>query len=204
MKFKQLSLAAALLLATPCIFAEKPDPVDNPPLQIREQNLDPSGWIAVHEQGTADVSISSSTELDVNVTNDTLDVSGSTVDVSGSTVSVDNFPAVQSVAMNGGELSSVTSLYSNEFYAAADEEIEYIFSGGPVYVTTIFINNRSSDEFWIKLFSSGSDFISIADFDGVIPIHHYSFTYPIPLERIWMRCTNESEGCGPWITIYGF
>jgi len=197
MKLIQSLLAAALLVASPLVFAEKPDPVDNPPLQIREQNLDPTGWIAVHEQGTADVSISSSTELDVHVTNDTLDVSGSTV-------SVDNFPAVQAVTMDAGELSSVTSHYSNEFYTTAGGEIEHIFSGGPVYATTIFINNRSSDEFWIKLFTSGSDFISIADFDGVIPIHHYSFTYPIPIERIWMRCTNESEGCGPWITIIGF
>jgi hypothetical protein len=197
MKLIQLLLAAAVLATSPFVFAEKPDPVENPPLQIREQNLDPSGWIAVHEQGTADVSISSSTELDVNVTNDTLDVSGSTI-------SVDNFPAVQPVTMDEGELSSVTSQYSSEFYTTAGDEIEHIFSGGPVYATTIFINNRSSDEFWIKLFTSGSDFISIADFDGVIPIHHYSFTYPIPIERIWMRCTNESEGCGPWITIIGF
>ena len=65
-------------------------------------------------------------------------------------------------------------------------------------------NNRTIDEFWVWLFTCGSDFISVADFDGVIPIHHYSFTYPVPIERIWMRSTNESDSRGPWITTIGF
>ena len=69
-----IATAVILLVSPNVIFAGKPDPsVPNPPLQVLEHNIDGNGWIAVHEQGTADV----------NVTGGSIDadVSGSTVDV---------------------------------------------------------------------------------------------------------------------------
>lgn len=66
---KILVLVVALLLVSPTVLAEKPDPnVPNPPLQVQEYNVDGDGYIAVHEQGIASVDIVDGVELDVNVT----------------------------------------------------------------------------------------------------------------------------------------
>jgi len=53
-----LLLVVILLLVSPAVLAEKPDPTaPNRPLQVKEFNVDGNGWIAVHEQGTADVNV---------------------------------------------------------------------------------------------------------------------------------------------------
>jgi hypothetical protein len=65
-------LATAVLLSG-IVAQAPPEPTLGPSQPVREQNLDSSGWIAVHEQGTSDV----------NVVNGSLDVSG-TVSVSNS------------------------------------------------------------------------------------------------------------------------
>ena len=57
------------MAATTWLFAESPpDPHPGATGPVREQNVDGSGYIAVHEQGVAAVDITNS-ELDVNVTN---------------------------------------------------------------------------------------------------------------------------------------
>jgi len=80
--------------------AAPPSPVPAPDMPVAEQNLDSSGYIAIHEQGTADV----------NVTGGNMTVGGTVaatqsgaweVDANqkGSwSVDVDNFPSVQPVS----------------------------------------------------------------------------------------------------------
>jgi hypothetical protein len=56
-------------------------PAGPPEQNVREQNLDTNGWIAVHEQGTANVNVTGTPN----------------VNVSGGTVDVGNLPQVQTV-----------------------------------------------------------------------------------------------------------
>jgi hypothetical protein len=81
---KRALIVAAGVVATMLIAgyvqagAAPPAPPDQ---KVREQNLDGSGWIAVHEQGTASVSITGTPG----------------VNVTGGTLNVGNLPAVQTV-----------------------------------------------------------------------------------------------------------
>jgi hypothetical protein len=72
------------------VAAQVPDPTPGTTQPVREQNLDGSGAIRVHEQGTADV----------NVTNGSLSIGGS--------VSVNNFPPTQNVFVTGGTLDAAS------------------------------------------------------------------------------------------------
>ena len=63
-KCQFLLVTPLLLLISAVVWAGKPDPVDNPPLQVREANVDADGWIAVHEQGVVDAEISNPTDND--------------------------------------------------------------------------------------------------------------------------------------------
>jgi len=109
------------------------------------------------------------------------------------------------VFVTEGTLSSV----SRAFHAEMDAE-----SGGgtwdhsfsvPIHATTIVIANRSEDEFDLTITTTlGGAVMHITDFDGVIPMHHYSFTYPVPINSLHLYCANESELCGPLLTIVGF
>jgi hypothetical protein len=139
-----VTLAVIAVLATGLIgtwaFSQVTDdvgaaPPPPSPQQVREQNLDGSGFIRVHEQGTANV----------NVTNGSLPVSG--------TVNVGNAPAVQDVnvvsmpAPTGGRLIDLGTMESNggtvvfpladvrdcgrmTFAATADESGSFVFNGG--------------------------------------------------------------------------
>lgn len=64
MKALQAFAAVMLLFSSAIVLAEKPDPVDNPPLQVREANIDTNGYIAVHEQGTVDVEVTNAVDQD--------------------------------------------------------------------------------------------------------------------------------------------
>ena len=65
-------LTAVLVLVSYSVVAgTKPDPVPNPPLQVREANVDTDGWIAVHEQGEVDVNVIGG-QFDGNVTIDSM------------------------------------------------------------------------------------------------------------------------------------
>lgn len=67
-KIAVVTMLAVGIVGSPVI-ADKPDPVNNPPLQVREANVDSDDWIAVHEQGVADVRVTEG-QIDVVITND--------------------------------------------------------------------------------------------------------------------------------------
>lgn len=207
MKLIQLLLAAALLIASPYVLAEKPDPnVPNPPLQVLEHNVDGNGWIAVHEQGTADVEIVGSTELDVNVTNDTIDVSGSTVEVS-------NFPDPQNVAVQGIVNTSIVPADAAELPSfSVDAGETAIVDFATINATTIVLwdNSVTGDndpEFQLSIRSpltGGGRLFKYAYDEGLNSIDVRSFTHPIPVSGIEIWCKNESLACTLDVAIIGF
>jgi hypothetical protein len=84
-----VGLIAGTMLVQP-VAATPPEPIPAPDMPVVEQNLDADGYIAVHEQGTADV----------NVVGGSMTVGGtvSANQVGDWSVDVDNFPAVQPVS----------------------------------------------------------------------------------------------------------
>ena len=68
MKTLMLFAAAMLIFVPYSVQAEPPDPTPGATKPVREQNLDANDWIAVHEQGEADVNIVNDQAIDVNVT----------------------------------------------------------------------------------------------------------------------------------------
>ena len=212
MKLFQILVAALLLASSAIVFAEKPDPVDNPPLQVREANLDATGYIAVHEQGTAKVDIQNS-ELDVHVNGGEIDatVTGGTVTVDNTAsnpvpVTVENQPAEQDVVVVGGEMTVPTKVWNGVFGMLAGDDAEtYMFSVGTIYATTIHVAD-GNDETLVEFFSPTTPDIAISfwDFDGAFIEHTHSFTYPIPINGVRVTCENESESCSWTISVWGF
>lgn len=207
MKLIHVVLVALLLAAASSLYAEKPDPnVPNPPIQVLEYNVDGNGWIAVHEQGTADVSISSSTELDVNVTNDTLDVSGSAVEIT-------NFPDPQNVAVQGMVDTSIVpadAVQLPSFSVDAGEHATVDFA--TVNATTIVLwdnsvtgDNDPEFQLWIRSpLTGGGSLFKYAYDEGLPSTDIRSFTHPIPVSGIEIWCKNESLACTLDIAIIGY
>ena len=208
MKLFQLLVAAMLLISSAIVLAEKPDPVDNPPLQVREANT-VNGWIAVHEQGTAKVDIQN-TELNVNVTGGEIEVTGGEIEINNTSsnpvpVNVENLPVEQAVVVNAGQLSPVTRVYYDTWSLAWDGSGQHCFAS-PINATTISINNFDSElnisfksplapDLWV---------LNFTDTDAEYALQTYSFTYPIPLSCVAVGCLNESDPCLVEITVFGF
>ena len=214
MKLFQVLVAALLLISSAIVLAEKPDPnLPNPPLAVRDANVDGNDWIRVHEQGVASVDIIDTEELDVHVTGGQVDttVTGGSITVDNTVsnavpVTVENQPVEQDVYVNGGEMSVVTTAYSNQFsIAAGDPAVEHTFSGGPIYATTIHAAD-GDDEAYIEFYSplTGGRVFAFWDPSGEFIEHTHSFTYPIPISGYRAACANESEACGFRITVIGF
>jgi len=194
------SLAAATLLGSILIGvqAEPPDPHNGASMPVRERNIDTNGWIAVHEQGIADV-----------------EVVGGTLDVTGS-VSVDNFPAVQSVTVNGGSmdvnvtggtldvnanLPSVTVIESDFVFVAAGEQTTFNF---PTVQATSISFGADEDEFYIQAFGPLGMVMGFANLDADRFVVTESFTYPVPIDSIVLSCENEQLACGVYVSVHGF
>lgn len=202
---KILIVAAVFLLVSPnVIFAAKPDPnVPNPPLQVLEHNVDASGWIAVHEQGTASVDIVDTEELDVNITNSELDVNITNPKL---LVDVDNLPTIQDVDVIGGELSPVTQFWTHYFSVTPDEVTQTIMFTSTIYATTINVSDLADEThvYFLSAQSPGANALLYLDGDAAIPFHTDSFTYPIPLEGVKVSCVNESDTCQVHVSVHGF
>ena len=92
------------------VLAVAPDPnVPNPPLTTMEANVDENGWIAVHEQGEADVNIVNEEAIDVNVTGGTVDA-----EITGGEVEVTNEVTVK---LADDEVVSVEVVANSSTYA---------------------------------------------------------------------------------------
>jgi hypothetical protein len=210
MKLFQSVLAILLLVTSTCVFAAKPDPVENPPLQIREQNLDPSNdAIRVSQQGIVEVDIQEGEELDVNVTNPTLDVSGSVVDTSGSTVSVDNIPqppyAVDAFIPPAGaaELPDMTGLEAGDTRSVDFPTI----NATTIAVWDSSVTGDGDPEFqlWIRSpLTGGGGLFKYAYDESLYSLDVRSFTHPVPVSGVEVWCKNESQNCTLGIAIIGY
>ena len=208
-------ITALLLISSPLWAGAKPDPVPNPPLQVREANVDGDGWIAVHEQGTANVEVQG--VADVYVTGGQIDaeITGGNVDVSGSTVSVDNFPATQDVNVTGGMIDALippATAYSNPNLGVLEAGDTVTVDFATVFATTIVIWDSSvtgdgDPEFqlWIRSpLNGGNSLFKYAYDETLYTIDMRSFTHPIPVSGVEVWCKNESADCTIGISIIGY
>ena len=214
MKSFQFLVAALLLVSSSVVLAEKPDPnVPNPPLQVQEYNVDADGYIAVHEQGTADVHVTGG-QIDATITGGSVTVDNTdsnpvpvTVGNTGSNpvpVTVEN--AEQDVYVVGGEMNVPTKVWNAVFgIKAGDDSVTYEFSVGTIYATTIHVAD-GNDETIVEFFSPMTPDVAFAfwDHDGAFIEHTHSFTYPIPINAVRVSCQNESESCSWTISVWGF
>jgi hypothetical protein len=211
MKLFQLLVAALLLASSASVFAEKPDPTENPPLQVREANTDTSGYIAVHEQGTADVNVTGGT-INANVTGGSITVDNTDanpVPIAGS-VGVNNFPGEQGVWVDGGNMSPVTKAYWDVWNIDAGEsQGPHYFSIGPILATTIHVSD-GDEETVVTFFSSSlhpdgnHQILTVFDNAGAAPDHFFTFPNPVEIDAVKVSCLNESETCSVGVTVVGF
>jgi len=110
MKLSQITVAAFIGVISAEILAAAPDPnVPNPPLNTMEANIDENGWIAVHEQGEADVKIVNEEAIDVNVIGGTVDAA-----ITGGEVEVTNEVTMK---LADGEVVSVEIIANSSTFA---------------------------------------------------------------------------------------
>jgi hypothetical protein len=175
--------------------AENPDPHPGAPLPVREQNLDANGWIAVHEQG----------EADVNITNGSLQVSGA--------VSVSNFPAAQDVNVTGGavgaSIAPATAAVVLEVTTDAGEEETFLFAD--VNATAIALwdsslagsNDPEANISVLSPLNSGGTVVYMSFEDGLDGFDIRTFPQPVPVSGIHVYCANESVHCTLRIAVIG-
>jgi hypothetical protein len=172
--------------------AAGPDPTPGPPLPVREQNLDASGFIRVHEQGVAKSEITNS-NLNVTLGNESLDVN------------VQNFPSTQDVQVVSGSttpqpVENVTQLIFN---VEDGESQELTFE--TINVTSILIIT-GDDEYELQAGSplTGSNLFIAYDPSGDDETRQITFDSPVPLNRMTLVCANESENCADAVLLTGF
>ena len=210
MKLFQFLVAAMLLASSAIVLSAPPDPnLPNPPLAVRDANVDGNDWIRVHEQGTANVDIQNA-ELDVNVTGGEIEVTN-TVDVH-----VDNFPNEQDVYVNYGRLSSVNEVWADHVTAGDGENVTRDF-GRTIDATQITVSITDQEgpdgdsEFSLSFYSplvpggyGGTPVLRMIDYSADLLYESLSFSYPIPLYGLKLHCANEAEDCNVAVTVFGF
>lgn len=188
-----LSLFTALGLIVMLIGAAAAQPPgDRPETSVREQNVDPDGWIAVHEQGVADV----------NVTNSPLSVSGD--------VRVSNLPQEQAVMVTNDVVTVAQAPASRArvvtFSVDAGDEINPVFDP-PINATMLSI--RAFDEEVVVQFSSpvsdepGDRVLFMGGDSRNITERVVNLTQPIPISGVRILCQNDFEDCDGWVSVVG-
>lgn len=204
--FVGLIVGASVTVAS----AGPPETSSGPAKPVREQNLDESGAIRVHEQGTASVDVVNE-NLDVTLANSLLDVNvtNSSVPVNG-TVEVNNLPSTQDVNIVGGSAvpAPVTQAKQFRFTLPAGNTVQ-TETFPEIAATSLILVNPDSSEYSVKgitpLAPGGPGYVELgADFDGAIPNMRIDFPYPMPLTGLMMHCVNESDDCHIWVLVLGY
>jgi hypothetical protein len=188
---------AGMLFRTPAT-AGPPDPTQGATQPVREQNLDDTGLIRVHEQGVADV----------NVTNTPLDVQGS-VDIANfpTSIEVSNLPDVQDVEIVGGiantALAPVTRAELLYFPIAPD--ITDVQSFSTVDATSVVMWAFDEAEVRIALGTplNGERMVVLEDANGDIGWRQLTFVHPLPVRDVQVSCFNESDNCFVRVWVMG-
>ncbi len=198
MKLCQFLVAAMLLMSSAIVLAEKPDPnLPNPPLAVREANVDTSDWIRVHEQGIADVNVIGG-QIDANITNSSLEVTGS--------VGVNNFPPVQDVNIVGGQVevlfAPVTAVESGEVNSPAGAIKDVSFPSA-LMATAVSISFAGSTEAFVWFTTPFGRILFVHNSWGVEQTHMFSFTHPVEIDGLHMKCLNSSDSCRIAYSVMG-
>ena len=195
-RISKTAAAAAVVLGGVLVTAAASGaPPDTPPVgatqPVREQNLDASGQIKVHEQGTADV----------HVTNPSLNVS---VGNFPSSVAVSNFPATQNVNVVGGSRPApVEKRVAVNFDTAAGGFETQTFA--VVNATLITVSGLNDEEKSVFLETPlGGTFFAVHDPDGNQPLSTIQLQSPLPVTGVELVCLNESDDCLVGVAIFGF
>lgn len=209
-----LTLVVVLLLVSPAVLAEKPDPnVPNPPVQVLEWNVDEDGFIRVHEQGTASVDIIDTEELDVNVTGGQIDANITNEKL---TVDVDNWPSVQDVYIIDGRLASVNEVWADIINTGNDGNVVRDFGRtiDTTHITVSITDQEGPDgdsEFQLMFYSplvpggfTGEPVLRMIDYSADLLYETQTFSYPVPLNGLRLVCANEAEDCNVAVTVFGF
>jgi hypothetical protein len=193
-------VAAAVLLLTagPMVThggATQPNSAPPPPLRVLEQNVDPSGFIRVHEQGVATV-------------NGTVAVSGpvainGTVAVSGGEVAVTNLPSTQTV-----KPGAVTGALSFDFTVGSLNTLLTPFDSINATAIHIFTENEVHVVFQSPLSSLNfggipNTLLRFLGRERALRNFITTFPQPVPLNGMWMACQETSFSCGVTISVIG-
>ena len=176
----------ALLHTTTAQVPQVPDPHEGASTPVREQNIDGSGWIKVHEQGQANG----------HVTNASLPVSGE--------VSVSNFPQTLIMSVPPASLAAYGEA------ADAGESATTTFPT-PVNATAIAVWDSSltgdnNPEFQLEVLSplNPNGYLFQYSYDDGLDSHDIrSFAQPIPITGVTVRCRNESDYCTVGVAVIG-
>jgi hypothetical protein len=224
MKLFQFLVAALLLVSYTAQAQEPPDPTPGATKPVREQNLDANDWIAVHEQGTANVEVQGT--ADVNVTGGSIDanVTGGSIDanISGGSVTVDNtdsnpvpvdvknLPTQQDVWVDGGVMTPVTRAYY-DFFNLDHDALSGIqpITGGPILATLIYVSHNN-DKVFVRFFSDTlapaglHQLLFIDASEGGGPDHIIPLMYPVEIDGFEIKCLNVADKCEVNVTVVGF
>lgn len=184
---------------------------------VAEQNLDEDGLIRVHEQGTADVTVTNDSldvdlafpdTQDVNVTNTPLPVTGDvTADVSGSSVSVSDpvdvagpVEVTGSVEVEGGSPGFRLTETQMSLCAPCEVGVESAPAGalsGPVTSVSFFSDKASS-----LRFAKGGDSVHTI-FVGAGETVNVTFPHPLDADGATITCP-PGERCRVRYAIAGY
>jgi hypothetical protein len=183
-------ILVAVIVAGPLLtnaLVAQPQPNPPPPLPVAEQNRDANGLIRVHEQGTANV----------NVTSGSLKVGGA--------VSVTNFPATQNVFVTGGTLTGLTPVaqvfqYGVNLQPGQSSQIAFNTT-----LNAVFVSAGSLREGGVSLYSpltNGVVFGLSLGQNGAGGSDVQSFAHPVPLSAATFDCSaNAADLCLIGLTI---
>jgi len=151
-----------LLSVSFSVYATPPDPTPSATKPVREQNLDGNDWIAVHEQGTANVEVQNDetnpVPVDVQGTIDTNITGGSfeTEIISGEIdVNIKELPAFdysryQLVGFSTGHISGGAGVFSMTTVCQSDYGLYARMCNTVEAMETIFIPDLPPGNAWIR------------------------------------------------------
>jgi hypothetical protein len=172
--------------------AQPPDPRPGATQPVRELNLDESGAIRVHEQGTAEV----------KVTNDSLAVAG--------TVDVANFPAKYDVNVIGGEMrvkieaEPAKGILLQSFLMAPDTLQEFFFPN-PMMVWTLHVQSPNDSEAVVGFEQNGFRIFTIGNenFAALGDGRFVTLPKPVEIDALKVLCSNSLAPCDVRVTVIG-
>ena len=175
------------------------DPHPGPSQPVREQNLDASGAIRVHETGTANV----------NVTNGSLTVTG-TVSVGNSSLGVNVLGGSLDANITGGSVTAKVSPASGAYYRAFVTPVGEFESDSFATINASAIHAHSSTDSKIHVrflspLGGSTGLISLGTTGDALLTKGEVITFPqpLPINGVWVNCGNISTDCSVEVAVIG-